>query len=111
MTKRVGPVAKDKEIEHGRFLASISYISLLCILSLVFKKDNKFALHHAKQGLVLFALEVSIFILSIIPLLNWPAKVSIIAFFVVSLWGISGALMGHMTRLPGISAIADNIVF
>jgi uncharacterized membrane protein len=100
-----------KEIEEGKFFAVISYISFLCIVSLLLKKDNKFALYHAKQGLVLFVLEVACFILSIIPLLGWVMKVlggTILAL--CSLWGILQALSGKDNRIPVISEIADNII-
>ncbi len=102
---------KEKEIQEGKFFAIISYISLLCIVSLVLKKDNKFALYHAKQGLVLFVFEVAGFILSIIPILGWLIRIfGLVIFILVSLWGILQALMGNYNRFPLISDIADKII-
>jgi uncharacterized membrane protein len=101
----------NKEIQEGKFFAVISYISFLCIVSLVLKKDNKFCLHHAKQGLVMFVFEVVCFIFSIIPILGWLiAWMGIIVFSLFSAWGVLQALMGNYSNLPGISGIAGKIV-
>jgi len=103
--------SNDKEIHEGKFFAVISYIVFLCIVSLVLKKENKFALHHAKQGLVLFVLEVVCFILSIVPILGWlMATLGVALFTFYSVWGVVQALMGSTSRLFVISDIADNIV-
>jgi uncharacterized membrane protein len=100
----------DKVIEEGKFFAVISYISFLCILSLTLKRENKFAVYHGKQGLVLFVAEVISFILSIIPLLGWLiAVLGSLIFTVASIWGIVQALMGKYSRIPILSDIADNI--
>jgi len=102
--------SKDKTIEEGRFFAVISYISFLCIVSLVLKKENKFALYHARIGLVLFVFEVLIFLLSIISILGWLKPVGLVVFTLVSLWGIIQSILGRYYRLPIISDIADTII-
>jgi len=102
---------KEKDIREGKFFAVISYISFLCIISMILKKDNKFALYHAKHGLALFVLEVSCFIISIIPLLGWLiGMLAVVVFSLFSIWGILQALMGKYSRLPLISDIADKII-
>lgn len=101
----------SKEVHDGKFFAVISYISFLCIVSLVLKKDNRFALFHAKHGLVLFVFEVLTFILTIIPILGWFLKVlGSAAFTLLSLWGALHALHGNLKRIPLISEMADKIV-
>ena len=100
-----------QEVQEGKFFAIISYISFLCIVSLVLKKDNKFALYHAKQGLVLFVFEVGAFILSIIPFLGFLIRIfGTVVLFLCSLVGILQALTGKCNRFPVISEIADNII-
>ncbi|MCK4883162.1 MAG: hypothetical protein KAS92_09075, partial [Candidatus Omnitrophica bacterium] len=64
MNKR--PSDKDQQILEGKVFAILSYLSILCIIPLVFKKDNPFVLKHGKQGLILFLGEVAVFILHII---------------------------------------------
>lgn len=101
---------QEKDVQEGKFFAVISYISFLCIVSLILKKNNKFALYHAKQGLVLFIFEVISFILSIIPILGWLIKTfGIVVFAIFSIWGMLQSLMGKYNRFPIISTIADQI--
>ena len=101
----------ELEIRDGRFFAIISYVSFLCIISLVLKKDNKFALYHAKQGLVLFVLEVAAFILSIIPLLGWLIGIFGYAIFLlISIWGIMQAALGVYCRIPVVSEISEKVI-
>lgn len=101
----------EQEIQDGRFFAVISYISFLCILSLLLKKENKFAVYHAKHGLVLFVFEVVAFIFSMVPLLGWLLRVlGTLAFVLASLWGIMQSFNGNYSRIPLVSRIADNIV-
>jgi len=100
-----------KDIQEGKFFAIISYISFFCVVSLLLKKDNKFALHHAKQGLVLFVVEVSCFIFSIIPFLGWLlGTLGLFLCFLASVWCIIQALLGNSNRVPLISDIADKII-
>ena len=102
---------EEVEIRDGKFFAIISYVSFLCIITLVLKKDNKFALYHAKQGLVLFVMEVAAFILSIIPLLGWLIGIFGYALFLlVSLWGIMQAALGINSRIPVITKIAEKVI-
>lgn len=102
---------KEQDIQEGKFFAVISYISFFCIVALVLKKDNRFALYHAKQGLVLFVFEVAAFIISIIPLLGWfLGTLGLAIFGLFSIWGILQALMGNYERLPIVSDMADKII-
>jgi len=101
----------EQEIRDGKFFAIISYVSFLCIITLVLKKDNKFALYHAKQGLVLFVMEVAAFILSIIPLLGWLIGVLGYALFLlVSIWGIIQAGLGVYCRIPVVTEISEKVI-
>lgn len=102
---------EEQEIKEGKFFAIISYVSFLCIITLVLKKDNKFALYHARQGLVLFVMEVAAFILSIIPLLGWLVGVfGYTLFLLVSLWAILQAALGIYCRIPIITEISEKVV-
>jgi len=103
--------SKEQEIKEGKFFAVISYVSFLCIITLVLKRNNKFALYHAKQGLVLFVMEVVAFILSIIPLLGWLIGVfGYVLFLLVSLWGVMQSALGIYCRIPVVSEISENVV-
>ena len=98
-------------VREGKFFAIISYVSFLCIITLILKKDNKFSLYHARQGLVLFVMEVVAFILSIIPLLGWLIGIFGYALFLlVSIWGIMQAALGIYCRIPLVTEISDKVI-
>jgi uncharacterized membrane protein len=102
---------EEQQIREGQFFAIISYVGFLCIITLILKKDNKFALYHAKQGLVLFVMEVAAFILSIIPFLGWLIGIFGYALFLlVSLWGIIQASLGVNSRIPIVTKISERVI-
>lgn len=104
-------IGNEGEVREGRFFAVISYISFLCIIALLLKKENKFAVYHAKHGLVLFVFEIVSFILSVIPVLGWLLRtLGYFAFILVSLWGSLQAFKGNYPRIPVISKVADRII-
>ena len=95
-----------KEIQEGKIFAFMGYLSFLCIIPLVFKKDNDFVLFHAKQGLVIFVAEVAVFILSIVINIR---SFGILVFGLLSLWGIFLALSGKRTKIPIVYDISEKI--
>jgi len=104
-------ILSKEEVREGKFFAVISYVSFLCIITLLLKKQNKFALYHAKQGLVLFVMEVAAFILSIIPLLGWLIGVlGYSVFLIASVWGMMQAALGLNCRIPVISGISEKVI-
>ncbi len=100
---------KNKDIHEGKIYAMISYWFFLCILPLILKKENKFAVYHAKQGLVLFIFLVGGFIFSIIPFFGLVYRLILFLYLLIMLWGTIQALMGKYTRIPIISDIASKI--
>jgi len=101
----------DLEIQEGKIFAILAYLFILCIVPLIVKKDNKFALFHGKQGLVLFIAEVTTFIVSVLPIIG-PiiSQTAIFIFGAISIWCIIQVLRGAYIRIPIISNIADKII-
>lgn len=101
----------EQEIKEGKVFAVLGYLSIFCILPLILKKENKFALFHGKQGLVLFIFEVATFIVSVLPIIG-PVifQTSIFIFGVISIWCIIQVLRGEFLKIPIISNIAEKIV-
>ena len=99
--------AREEQVVEGKIFAVLSYLSILCIIPLVLKKDNSFVLSHGKQGLVIFIAEVAVFVVSVI--FEWIFRPAIFILGVFSLWGIMEALKGHYVRLPIVANIADKI--
>jgi len=99
---------KDQQILEGKIFAILSYLSILCIIPLVFKKDNAFVLKHSKQGLILFLGEVAVFIIHII-LGQWILRLGMFVFGVFSFIGLIASLQGREAQLPIVSKLADSV--
>ena len=98
---------REKDVVEGKVFAILAYLSILCIIPLVLKKDNSFVLSHGKQGLVIFIAEVAVFVVSVI---FEPIFRPFIFFLgVLSLWGIITVLKGEYVKLPIIADIAEKI--
>lgn len=99
----------DKEIREGAGLGALSYIFFLWIFVFLFRKNNKFAHHHARHGLVIFVGEVIFAFLAVL-FGSFFSKLGALLFFVLSLIGIYASLTGKPTRIPVISDIAAKLV-
>ena len=96
-----------EDVLDGKIYALLSYLSILCIIPLILKKNNPFVLAHGKQGLVLFIAQVAVWILSIV-------MPFILAPLMFILWGLAflgliATLKGEFLRLPFFCAWADKI--
>ena len=100
--------SSEKEILEGKIFAVLSYLSILCIIPLLLRKENDFVLSHGKQGLVIFIGEVSIFIIHIV-LGAWILNLGTFFFGIISLWGIIEVLRGNYVKLPFVADIAEKI--
>lgn len=101
-------MAEDKEVQEGKIFAVLAYLGILCLIPLLAKKDNKFAFHHAKQGLVLFIGWIAIGILSWTPLVLLSPLVAL-ALSIISLIGIIQAIMGNYWKCPVVFDLAEKI--
>ena len=105
-------MSEESIIEEGKVWAIIGYLWILFLVPLLAKKDNKFALYHAKQGLILFIAEIVIwvvaFILMFIRFVGWAiAAILWIAILVLFIIGIVNAATGKYKALPLIGQIAE----
>ena len=95
------------EIDSGKVWAILGYIiPILCIVPFV-QKDNRFALFHAKQQLVVIIVMVALSVLSIIPFVGCViAPLSLVAGLVFLIMGLINAINGRMKPLPLIGTFA-----
>ena len=103
-------MAESKGVQDGKIFAVLSYLWILCFIPLLLKKDNKFAVFHAKQGLVLFIAEIALWIVRIVPILGW--FISIVGSLlcgILALVGIVQALMGKYWKMPILGDYAEKI--
>ncbi len=98
----------EQQIVEGKIFAVLAYISILCIIPLILKKENPFVLHHGKQGLVIFVGQVAIFIIHII-LGEWFLKLGMFLSGILSFLGIVSVLKGQYVKLPIVAEIAEKI--
>lgn len=98
---------RDQQVNEGKIFAILGYLWILCIIPLVFKKENTFVLNHGRQGLVIFISVVAVFIFSIV--FPWLLRPGLFFFGVLSLWGILEVLQGKDLRIPFIRDYADKI--
>ena len=100
--------ARGDDVLDGKVIALLSYLSILCIIPLLFKKNNTFVLAHSKQGLVLFVAQVAVFIIHII-LGTWFLRFGMFVLLTLSFFGLLAVLRGQHIRIPVVSSIADKI--
>ncbi|MFA5076271.1 MAG: hypothetical protein WC480_02530 [Patescibacteria group bacterium] len=100
--KKVNSV-DQKDIDDNKIVAALSYFWVLCLVPLLSKKESKFAQFHAKQGLILFALEV------VCSLVWFLLPLFTIVFVVVSIIGIVKVLNGEYWKMPIIGNYAEKI--
>lgn len=97
----------ETAVREGKVFALLAYLSILCIIPLIFKKDNSFVLLHSKQGLVLFIAQVGVFILSIV--FPWLLKIGMFILFAISFIGILAVLDGRRLELPVVFELSQKI--
>lgn len=107
------PVKNDKVVEEGKGLAWLSYVGILFLVPLLAKKDNAFCMHHAKQGLVYFIIEICLNVLLIIPFLGWIIYVlGMLFMLVISIIGIIQSVQGNYWEAPvGIYGLSKKFKF
>ena len=101
---------KKMSISGDNVYAILSYLWILCLIPILMKKEEDFVRFHARQGLMLFIVEVAIGIIGIIPLLGpVVSKVGIVACGILSIVGIVQVLMGNKWKMPVIGDWAEKI--
>lgn len=99
-----------EDINKNRYVACISYVSLLFILPLLIVRDSPFVKEHAKQGMVLFLFEVISTIIYYFPIFGkFLGSLILIVCFVFSVIGFLVALTGGFIAFPVIYDLAKEI--
>jgi len=109
-------MANKKEVEDGKIFAFLSIFLTIVgfLIVLLTKKDNKYAMYYAKQGLVLFiayiAVGIVIMVIGWIPIIGWLITAALWIFMLV-LWimGIIYSLSGEEKDIPIIGELAKKI--
>lgn len=103
--KVTGPIPNKTE----KVVAAISYIWLLSLLVIIFRK-GEFERFHAKQGLVLAIIGFMFGIIAGIPLIGWLVSfVGMIAVILFAVAGLLHALQGEYFEMPIIGKYAKKL--
>lgn len=114
----------EREIESGRLLAAVAYLPALCFVGLLSAPDNRFVGFHARQGFLLFLVEVVAWIavaiyegsIGRIPVLGFLVGAVIrfvlgLGFLVVTVYGVIKGASGEMARIPGLGDAVEKVPF
>ncbi|MDH3891473.1 MAG: hypothetical protein OEV49_10360 [candidate division Zixibacteria bacterium] len=93
--------------DEGRMAAIMAYIPLLCFVPLLSMKENKEARFHARQGVLLFLIELVAVLFLVDAISDLVFKGILIGAAALSVAGIVFAVQGRNYRLPIIGDLAD----
>lgn len=108
-TEAAPAVSEEIAPQEHRLMAALSYVHILCLVPLLTQRDNEFVQYHAKQGLVLFVVEVIVFMGFFSIILTWLSPILLLATFVGSVAGIIFALQGKKQDLPGVQWVVEKL--
>ena len=111
---------ETSSIDENKLWGILSYISLLCLIPLLTKKDNDFVYFHAKQGLVLFGAEIIVYIISsilrasiwswgVLSILNVVFTLLNLGLVVLAILGIVNVIRNQKKELPLIGKLAQSL--
>jgi hypothetical protein len=101
----IDPAQVEKsEVDEGRPLAWLSYVSILFLIPLFALRGNHYALFHVRQGMILFAYKIGLIIVSLILSLFVIGPVvwivGSIMLFVLCIMGIVMSAQGKFWKCP-----------
>lgn len=90
------------DIENNKLIAALGYVSIICFVPLFLKRDSKFAQFHAKQGLLLFIIEL----FGMIPFFGW---ILFVIAVLLAIGGVVNAWNGKFWVMPFLGKYADKL--
>lgn len=93
--------------DNRKVMSILSYIGPLVIVSYITSKDDPVVKFHIKQGLVLFVLEIAMWVIGMMIWMFWPIlQIVNLALLVLSVIGIMNAVNGRQKELPFVGSYA-----
>jgi len=103
-------VGNTESEKGGIFLATVSYLGILSLLPFILRTNNSFALFHARQGVVLWILEMLASAFLLIPFIGYLIFIfAMIGCLVLSLYGMFQACGGKREPLPVVGNLASEL--
>jgi len=103
------PDLEEKEIEEGKAAALLAYIPFLCFVPLIKMRDNRYAVAHGRQGLVLLLIEIIAAVLLVPKISMTIWQLVLIACLGLAIAGVFQVLQGRWFRLPLVGDIAERL--
>ena len=100
----VGGMSEDR-----RITAVMASVPFLCFAPLLKMRDDPYVYFHARQGLVLFFLEIIVFVFSFPHLAQLFWTVMIICCIGAAVAGVMFAMQGRAHKLPLIGDLAERL--
>jgi len=107
------PTTPASGTEHTTLMGILSYLGILVIIPFLMAKENPFVKFHIKQGLVLVAIQLLVWLLSETFLFKIDSLVPFvqIVLFILSVIGIVNVLKKRERELPFVGSFAKYIKF
>jgi uncharacterized membrane protein len=101
-----GNGSESNDVKENKGITFLSYIGILFLVPLLAKKESKFAVFHAKQGLVI---TIGWFLGSFLYALFGLGILVHLALVILSIMGLINVSAGKMKALPVVGGIAEKI--
>lgn len=103
-------LTSKKPPQKTLILALFSYMGVLCLVPLLFNRDNAYVQFHARQGLVLWIWGVLAIFSLYVPILGgFIFSFSVLVIMLYSVLGIVSVLFARSWKLPVISLFAEKL--
>ncbi len=97
--KTTQKTTKTADVEENKQVAALSYVWVLVLVPLLTKRDSEFAQFHAKQGLILFIIEILAGFVFWIPIIG---QLIALVLLVAAVMGVYKSLNGEWWKMPYI---------
>ena len=114
----------ERDVVDGRLLAAVAYLPGLCFIGLLGTPENHYVGFHARQGFLLFALEIVAWIglaiydasLGRIPVLGFLIGAVLrfgiwSSFLAATVYGVIKGAGGEMARIPYLGDAVEKVPF
>ena len=88
---------QELDIKKNKHIAVLSYFWILCLIPLLGKKRSKFVQFHARQGLVLFIIEIGAGLFSWVPFFG---QILVLTLIILSALGVVKSMHGKWWKIP-----------
>ena len=103
------PDLEAKEIEEGKAAAILAYIPFLCFVPLIKMRDNRYAMSHGKQGLVLLLLELVAALLLVPRISSLIWQMVLLVCLGAAIAGVWSVLQGRWFKIPIIGEVSEKL--